>query len=196
MTNKKYKIILADPPWKYNSRANHKTRFRGGACGHYSLMTMEEIKSLPINELAEENCALFLWTTFPYLNEQIKLLEHWGFKYRTVGFTWIKTNSKNGKPFFGVGFYTKSNAEVCLLGIKGRLKPITNKISSVVIAPRQEHSKKPSEVRNKIVELFGDLPRVELFARQKTDGWDAIGYDIDRKDIKETLELLAQNNSL
>ena len=176
---RKYQIIYADPPWKYNSRANHKTRFRGGACGHYSLMTMEEIKSLPINELAEENCALFLWTTFPYLNEQIKLLEHWGFKYRTVGFTWIKTNSKNGKPFFGVGFYTKSNAEVCLLGIKGRLKPITNKISSVVIAPRQEHSKKPSEVRNKIVELFGDLPRIELFARQKTDGWDVWGNEVE-----------------
>ena len=132
---KKYQIIYADPPWKYNSRANHKTRFRGGACGHYDLMTMDEIKKLPIPKMSAKNCALFLWTTFPYLDKQIKLFEHWGFKYRTVGFTWIKTNKRNGKPFFGVGYYAKSNAEVCLLGIKGKMKPISNKISSVIISP-------------------------------------------------------------
>lgn len=76
---KKYQIILADPPWKYNSRANHKTRFRGGCCGHYSLMSMDEIKALPIDKLADDNCVLFLWTTFPYLEDQIKLFNHWGF---------------------------------------------------------------------------------------------------------------------
>src|SRR3990167_9193081 len=134
--NKKYSIIYADPPWKYNSRANHKTRFRGGACGHYSLMSIDEIKELPIPEIASKNCALFLWATFPFLIDQINLFGYWGFKYRTVGFTWIKTNPKNGRPFFGVGYYTKSNAEVCLLGIKGKLKPITNKISSLIISPR------------------------------------------------------------
>lgn len=175
----KYQIIYADPPWKYNSRANHKTRFRGGAEGHYSLMTMDEIRSLPLPQLADDNCALFLWTTFPYLDEQIKLFNHWGFKYRTVGFTWIKLNSQNGKPFFGVGYYSKSNAEVCLLGIKGRLKPVSNKVSSVVMSPRRLHSQKPDEVRERIVELFGDLPRVELFARQKTEGWDVWGNEVE-----------------
>ena len=184
---KKYKIIYADCPWKYNSRANHKTRFRGGCCGHYSLMSMDEIKQLPIHKLSSENCALFLWTTFPYLIDQIKLFEHWGFKYRTVGFTWVKTNKKNGKPFFGVGYYAKSNAEVCLLGIKGKLKPVSNKISSVVIAPRREHSRKPDEVRENIVKLFGDLSRIELFAREKAPGWDAMGYDINGKDIRDEL---------
>ena len=179
----KYQIIYADPPWKYNSRANHKTRFRGGACGHYNLMTMDEIKALPIPEMTDKNCVLFLWTTFPYLDKQIELFEHWGFKYKTVGFTWIKTNKKNGKPFFGVGYYAKSNAEVCLLGIKGKMKPVSNKISSVVISPREEHSKKPDEIREKIVELFGNLPRIELFARQKIKGWDVWGNEV-KSDIE------------
>jgi site-specific DNA-methyltransferase (adenine-specific) len=177
--NKKYQIIYADPPWKYNSRANHKTRFRGGACGHYNLMSMEEIKALPLNELSDKNCVLFLWATFPYLEEQIKLFHHWGFKYKTLGFSWIKTNPKNKKPFFGVGYYAKSNCEVCLMGIKGKMKPITNKISSVIIQPRRLHSQKPDEVRKKIVELFGDLPRIELFARQKTEGWDVWGNEVE-----------------
>lgn len=175
---KKYSIIYADPPWKYNSRANHKTKFRGGACGHYDLMSMEEIKALPIRELANENCALFLWVTFPYLKEQIQLFDYWDFNYKTLGFSWIKTNKKNGKPCFGVGYYSKSNCEVCLLGIKGKMKPVSNKVSSVVIAERREHSRKPDQVREKIVELFGDIPRIELFARQKYDGWDSWGNEV------------------
>jgi len=180
---KKYQIIYCDPPWKYNSRANHKTRFRGGAEGHYPLMSMEKIKKLPIDKISAKNCSLFMWATFPYLNEQIKLFEHWGFDYKTLGFLWIKTNRINGFPFFGVGFYSKSNAEICLLGIKGRMKPITNKVSQVVLAPRNEHSAKPKEIRNKIVELFGDLPRIELFARQKTEGWDVWGNEV-KSDIE------------
>ena len=177
--SKKYQIILSDPPWKYNSRANHKTRFRGGAEGHYPLMTMEEIKALPVDKIADSNCALFLWTTFPYLQEQIKLFEHWGFRYRTLAFAWLKTNKNNGFPFFGVGYYTKSNLELCLLGIKGQLKIKSNSISQVIIAPRREHSRKPDEIREKIVGLFGDLPRIELFAREKIAGWDAWGNEVE-----------------
>jgi site-specific DNA-methyltransferase (adenine-specific) len=181
----KYSIIYMDPPWKYNSKAHHKSSFRGGACGHYDLMTMDQIKAIPIQELSNENCVLFLWCTFPYLEEQIKLFKHWGFKYKTVGFTWIKTNIKDNKPFFGVGYYAKSNAEVCLMGIKGKMKPVSNKVSSAIISPRRGHSRKPEEARNRIVELFGDLPRIELFAREKVSGWDSTGYDIDGKDVKD-----------
>lgn len=192
--NKKYQIIYADPPWQYNSRANHKTRFRGGAYGHYNLMSMEEIKALPIEKLADNNCALFLWVTFPYLNEQIKLFKHWGFKYRTVAFNWIKTNKRQSinqysflptdpDRFFGVGYYTKSNSEICLLGIRGQLYTINNRISSIIISPRREHSRKPDEARDKIVKLFGDLSRIELFAREKVEGWSSWGDEID-SDIK------------
>ncbi len=177
--NKKYQIIYADPPWKYNNRADNDTRYKGGAGNHYSLMDMKEIERLPINNLSDDNCALFLWVTFPILDEQIRLFKKWGFDYKTLGFSWIKLNSKNLKPFFGIGYYTKSNCEVCLLGIKGRMKPISNKVSSVILSPRREHSRKPDEIREKIVELFGDLPRIELFAREKCEGWDSWGNEIE-----------------
>ena len=177
--DKKYNLIYLDPPWRYNSRNNKNTRFGGGAEAHYPLMSMEEIKELPIQDIAADNCAMFLWTTFPYLDKQIKLFEHWGFIYKTLGFSWIKLNTKNKKPFFGVGYYAKSNCEVCLMGIKGRMKPVSNKVSSVVLSPRERHSKKPDVVRERIVELFGDVPRIELFARQRVEGWDCWGLDID-----------------
>ena len=178
-TDKKYKVIYADPPWRYNARRNLNTKFGGGAAGHYKTMTLDEIGALPVKKLADTNCALFLWTTFPYLNEQIKLFEIWGFTYKTLGFSWIKTNKRSGKTFFGVGYYAKSNCEVCLLGIKGRMEPISDKVSSCVIAPREAHSKKPDEVRKRIVELFGDVPRIELFARQRAVGWDCWGDEIN-----------------
>ena len=181
----KFNIIYADPPWKYRSRNIH-SKFGGGAAAHYNLMTMEEIKNLPINELAAENCALFLWVTFPLLDEQIKMFKEWGFTYKTLGFSWIKTNKNDKKPCFGVGYYTKSNCEVCLLGIKGQMKPVSNKVSSVIISERREHSRKPDEIRDKIVELFGDIPRLELFARKKFDGWKAWGNEIDSDIDMET----------
>lgn len=187
----RFSIIYADPPWKYNSRANHKTRFRGGACGHYQLLPMAEIAALPIGDIAADNSALFMWCTFPYLDEQIKLFAHWGFKYRTAAFTWIKTNPGTREPFFGVGYYTKSNAEVCLLGVRGRMKPISNAVSSVIIAPRQEHSRKPNEARQRIVQLFGDVLRIELFARASAPGWHVAGNGVDGRDIRQVLTELA-----
>jgi N6-adenosine-specific RNA methylase IME4 len=141
-------------------------------------MTFSELAHLPIPTVADTNCALFLWCTFPYLDKQIKLFSHWGFKYKTLGFSWIKTNPKSGTPFFGVGYYAKSNCEVCLMGVKGKMKPVSNKVSSCVIAPRREHSRKPDEVRDRIVELFGDVPRIELFARQAYPGWDVWGNEV------------------
>ena len=177
---KKYNIIYADPPWPYNIRnRDNKTKFGGGASGQYKLLTFPEIYNLNISSIAAQNCALFLWCTFPKLPQQIKTIEAWGFTFKTVGFNWVKTNKNNSKPFFGVGYYTKSNSEVCLLGIKGKMKPVSNKVSSIIISPRRKHSQKPDEVRDRIVELFGDLPRVELFARQKTEGWSVWGNEID-----------------
>ncbi len=177
-TDKRYSIIYADPPWFYNPRNNNGTRFGGGAGGHYSLMSNEQIAKLPVERIANRNSVLFLWVTFPYLNEQLKIIERWGFTYKTLGFSWIKTNRKNGKPFFGVGYYAKSNCEVCLMGIKGRMTPVSNKVSSCVISPRELHSQKPDEIRKRIVELFGDLPRIELFAREQADGWDCWGNEV------------------
>lgn len=178
LPNKKYSVIYADPPWFYNKRKPAKNAFGGGASSHYPLMSFEDIYNLPVNDLADENCALFLWCTFPCLKEGLQTIERWGFTYKTIGFNWVKTNKKNDKPFFGVGYYTKSNAEVCLFATKGKMKPISNKVSSAIISPISKHSEKPAEVRDRIVQLYGDIPRIELFARNKTEGWEAWGNEV------------------
>ena len=132
---------------------------------------------LPISNITKNDCVLFLWVTAPQLLSGFEVLKSWGFKYKTVAFTWCKIY-KNGKPFFGTGFWTRSNAEFCLIGIKGHIKRKNNAISSMVISEVEKHSKKPNEVRKRIVELMGDLPRIELFARQTSDGWDAWGNEL------------------
>jgi N6-adenosine-specific RNA methylase IME4 len=185
-----FNIILLDPAWKYNARKNEGTKFGKGVDGHYGTMTIKQISELPIGELASENCAMFMWCTFPQLDEQIQLFKKWGFDYKTVAFTWVKTNPRNNKPFFGIGYYAKSNAEVCLLGIKGKMKPVSNSVSSIIISPRQEHSRKPDEARNRIIQLFGDIPRIELFARQRCDGWTCLGNELSGKDIGQEIKEL------
>ncbi len=178
--DKKYQIIYADPPWSYNDKRNKHPRMCGGALSHYETMSLNKIKALPLASITADTAVLFLWVTFPLLKEGLEVLESWGFKYKTLGFSWVKTNKKNGKPFFGIGYYAKSNCEVCLMAIKGKTtKPTSNKVSSVIIAPRREHSRKPDEARERIVELFGDLPRIELFARQQTPGWDVWGNEVN-----------------
>jgi N6-adenosine-specific RNA methylase IME4 len=177
-TDKKYNIIYADPAWSYRDKRDKHKRMCGGAAAHYPTMTIEEIKNLPVKEISDDNAILFLWVTFPNLQEGLDVIKAWGFKYKTLGFSWIKTNKKDGKPFFGIGWYTKSNCECCLIGVKGKPTKASNSVSSVVISPREEHSKKPAEVRNKIVEFSGNVPRIELFARQHAEGWDCWGNEV------------------
>jgi N6-adenosine-specific RNA methylase IME4 len=176
--NKKYSIIYADPPWSYKDKRDKHPRLCGGASSHYKTMNINDIKNLPINQITNDNCMLFIWVTFPNLSEGLEVIKAWGFTYKTLGFSWIKTNKNNGKPFFGIGYYTKSNCEVCLIGVKGKPIKRSNSVSSVIISPLEQHSKKPDIVRDKIVELVGDLPRIELFARQKTEGWDVWGDQV------------------
>lgn len=157
-------------------------------------MTLEEIKEIPVGKIAADNCALFLWVTFPRLREGLEVMKAWGFEYKTLGFNWIKTN-KDGTPFFGIGHYTKSNPELCLLGMKGAMKAVDNTVSSVIITPREYHSKKPDIVRDKIVQLFGDLPRVELFARGNFQGWDCLGNEVTGEDIRISINnILTKEN--
>lgn len=176
---RKYNIIYTDPPWSYRDKRDKHPRMCGGALSHYPTMTISDIKALPVQSLAADDCMLFLWATFPNLQEALDVIKAWGFTYKTLAFSWIKTNKKNGKPFFGIGYYTKSNCEVCLLATRGKPKVLSNSVSSVIIAPREEHSKKPAQVRDKIVQLCGDLPRLEMFARQATDGWELFGNQVD-----------------
>ena len=191
----KYNIIYMDPPWKYNKRTNKKTKFGGGAMGHYECMTMKDIAALSISEIAADNCALFMWTTFPKLKQQILLFDEWGIEYKTLGFSWTKLNKSGEGLFFGPGFYTASNSEVCLLGVRGRMTPVCNKVSSALLEPLRGHSRKPDEARERIVRLFGDVPRIEMFATEKADGWDSIGDEIDGKDIRDSLKEIISDNA-
>jgi len=152
-----------------------------------------EIAALPVKDIANENSVLFIWATFPNLIPAIQVVEAWGFVYKTAGFTWLKQNRSGKGLFFGVGYYSKSNAEVCLLATRGKpLKPSTDGVSSAILSPLREHSRKPDEARHRIEQLYPDKRKIELFARQSYPGWDALGNGIDGRDIRESLEDLIE----
>ena len=182
--NKKYKIIYADPPWSYNDRALAGNR---GACCKYPVMSTYEISRLPVEEISDDDsCILFLWTTWPILQDALDVIKAWGFKYKTAGFVWIKKN-ENGTLFKGMGHWTRANSELCLLATKGNPKRIDCSVGQIIMSVQKEHSAKPDVIRNKIVQLCGDLPRIELFARAKAHGWDVFGNDERLK--RQTLEV-------
>lgn len=177
-TNKKYNVIYADPPWSYQQWCNKK---QGAAKAHYETMKQKDNEELPVERIADKNCILFMWATFPKLQEALATIKAWGFEYKTIGFCWVKRN-KNGSWFKGIGFYTKSNSEVCLIATKGKppKKSVHHTVSQLVETVREEHSKKPDEVRKRIVEFTGDVPRIELFARQAAAGWDCWGNEVGK----------------
>ena len=173
---KKYEVIYADPPWKYKDKSKSHG---GGAESHYPCMSINEICELPIGELAEENSVLLMWTTFPQLQEAFKVIESWGFTYKTGAFTWVKTN-KDGSIYMGMGRHSRANAEICLLATKGKGVPRNSaSVKSAQLHERLRHSQKPQLFRDLILELYGDVPRVELFARQATPGWDVWGNEVE-----------------
>lgn len=173
---KKYKIIYADPPWSYKDKALAGNR---GAICKYPVMSIEDIKALPIKELADKDCVLFMWVTMPKLNEIFPVIESWGFEYKTVAFTWVKRNKVASSWFFGMGRWTRANAEICILATKGKPKRVSGGVSQIIDSPIQAHSQKPSIARDKIISLMGDISRIELFARQKIEGWDAWGNEVE-----------------
>lgn len=201
---KQYDIVLLDPPWEYADRRlirkDGKKAKRGIGSGNiYDCMAIAEMAKLPILNICKKDCVMFMWTTFPHLENALYLIKEYGFRYKTVGFNWIKVNKDNVTPFFGVGYYCKSNIEVCLLATRGKtIKPACNNISSVVMAqhPRDQlthkiiHSAKPDEVREKITRLYPTQDKIELFARNKYDDptWDATGFEYDGRDIRDFLK--------
>lgn len=177
-TNKKYSIIYADPPWQYKVWAK-PTGLKRSAESHYPTMAKEDIENLPIKNITENNAVLFLWVTYPCLEQGLELIKKWGFIYKTCAFSWIKLNPKSKTPFIGMGYYTRSNNEICLLATKGNvLKRKSKSVKQIILSDIEEHSKKPDEVRERIVDLLGDLPRIELFARQHVEGWDCWGNEV------------------
>lgn len=168
-----YQVIYADPPWGYRNK-----RTRAAAEKHYSTMSIEDIKALLVADIAADNCVLFLWATFPMIREALDTIEAWGFTYKTVAFVWAKRNRKSEGWFWGLGNWTRSNPEICLLAIKGHPKRVSAAVHSLIEAPVGRHSAKPVEARERILELMGDVPRIELFAREEVPGWDAWGDEV------------------
>ena len=169
---KKYQIIYADSPWKYDDPKANDPKLGGIT---YPTMEDEEIYSLPIQDLADENCLLFLWATMPKLQEGLTTIERWGFKYTTCAFVWVK--KRGAKIYSGLGHWVNGNAELCLLGKKGTPKRYKKDVKQIIMSQLREHSRKPDETRDRIISIAGDLPRIELFARQRFEGWDVWGNE-------------------
>ena len=180
----KYRIIYADPPWKYNCG-----KVSGAAANHYSTMSIEELCALPVERLADNDCALFMWTTFPQLPEALRLIKAWGFYYKSVAFVWLKQNKRKLTWFYGLGFWTRANAEICLIATKGHPKRKSSSVHQFIISPIEQHSKKPEDARSTILEQMGDLPRIELFARQITPGWAVWGKEVASDISLEQMEV-------
>ena len=175
LPDKRYAVLLADPPWTFQTYSD-KGKGRS-AERHYPCMSRLELRTTPVGSIASRSCVLLLWTTMPMLEQALSLMEWWGFEYKTVAFTWVKI--KDGKPQIGTGYWTRANAELCLLGTRGHPRRIAKDVSQIILAPRREHSRKPGEAYSRIDRLLGtDGPRIELFARPPhPQGWDVWGLD-------------------
>jgi len=186
--NNKYNIIYADPPWKFQSFSD---KGKGKSPEkHYDCMSDEDIYNLPVQDIVDYDSILFIWVTYPLLIQGFNTIESWGFQYKTCAFCWVKTNKRysinqssffpedNFDSFTGLGHWTRANSELCLLATRGKPKRVSKSVRQLIYEPIREHSRKPDSTRDRIVQLCGNLPRIELFARKKYEGWDAWGNEI------------------
>jgi N6-adenosine-specific RNA methylase IME4 len=198
---KKYNIIYADPPWTFDTYSE-KGKEHKSAELHYTTMTMKDIQALPVANIAADDCVLFLWVTSPMLLDGLKTIETWGFTYKTIGFNWFKKNKIADSWFWGLGYWTRQNTELCLLATRGKPTRVSKGVHQVldefidtepIVSKLGAHSEKPFVVRERIVALCGDVPRIELFARQGVPGWDSTGLELDGMDIRDFLKELGVN---
>ena len=208
-----YNIIYADPPWAYNRAIGNGVLRKKDGSLHYPSMHVDELKALgpEVQRISRDDAALLLWGTMPLLQEALDVIKAWGFTYKTCFVTWVKCTKDGTRPAFGVGYYTRSNAECCFLAVKGKIPSYKKLIEGeaarrpnavqsivvdngdVVIEPRRQHSRKPDVVREKIVEVFGDIPRIEFFARTPTEGWSVLGNDTTKFEQAELAETKHDN---
>lgn len=181
---RKYQIIYADPPWKFGNRmySSNKNDHHREITRAYPVMTTENLRELPISNICEENCVCFMWVADAFIPDAISIMDAWGFKYKTVAFVWLK-KELSGKQTCYMGQWTCKGMELVLLGTKGKMTQYlkSRKVRQIQEALRERtiHSRKPNLIRERIVEMFGNLPRIELFAREKTPGWDVWGNEVE-----------------
>jgi N6-adenosine-specific RNA methylase IME4 len=174
-----YNIIYADPPWSYKDKNP-----AGGADAQYPTMSIKDLCQMPVRKLGSSDSVLFMWATWPTLPDALALMTAWGYQYKNCGFLWAKTNKIKPTPFLGLGHWTRGNTEPCLLATRGKPHRIDAKVEqllvtdNLVVSPLTKHSRKPPEVRDRIIQLMGDTPAVELFARETAVGWDSHGNEM------------------
>ena len=174
---KKYKVIYADPPWTFKTFSD-KGKGRSPE-QHYDVLDLPAISRLPINSISEDNAVLLMWVIDPLLDKAFEVIKAWGFKYKTVAFTWAKTNKTKPGFFTGLGYWTRGNPEMCLLATKGKPKRLSKSVPQLVVDKRREHSRKP-DVMYKHIEDLLEGPYIELFARQQREGWDCWGNEVNK----------------
>lgn len=172
----KYDVILADPPWTFSVWNAEKSDRH--ASHKYNLMSVEAICALPISNLTAENCALFIWATWPNIKEVFQVIDAWGFTYRTLGWDWVKAKESGFGFHFGMGYYTRSNPEPCLLAVKGTMPVAVHDVTALIYSPVREHSRKPDEQYAKVEKLYPGMRYLELFARRRRPGWDVFGNQV------------------
>lgn len=177
-------LIAADPPWRF--RTWSETNQHKSAKRYYDLMTLDEIKSLPVADVAAKECVLLLWAVNPMLPQAIEVMQAWGFRYSTIGFCWAKTTTRTDaswapKYHLGLGYWSRANVEICLLGTRGKPKRIGKDVRQLIVAPRREHSRKPDEFFTAAERLAGG-PYLELFSRTNRPGWSTFGNETGKFD--------------
>ena len=192
--------ILADPPWHFDVHSFTKKSKAKHPSYHYNTMKSEDIYNLPVADLAAKDCVLFLWITWPMLEHGMRTIESWGFKYKTCAFAWMKANGRQVELFneditadMLLGYWTRSNSEVCLLATTGSPKRLNADVRQGIIEPRREHSRKPDGIHERIERLVAG-PYLELFARQKRDGWTSWGNQTDKFRERVGSDVEAHNN--
>jgi len=189
----RFGAILIDPPWGFK---NYSEKGEGkNPNQHYPCMTVEQIAALPVGAVAGDDCALFMWTTGPFLELSFRVGRAWGFKYSTTGFTWAKQNPSGDGWAFGTGYWTRANPEYCLLFTKGSPKRLATDVPELVVAPRGRHSEKPEEIAARIERLTGG-PYCEMFARAQRAGWTCLGNEITGRDLATDIWALADQPAL
>ena len=170
-------VILADPPWcwkAWSKKGNGKS-----ASNHYKTMEQDDLHNFPVDDVAADDCVLFMWCINLMLTDALLLIDSWGFEYKTVGFVWVKRNRKASTLFMGLGYHTRQNAELCLLATRGKPKRLSGGVHQIIMAPRREHSRKPDEIYERIEALYPG-PYLELFSRTDREGWNARGDETGR----------------
>ena len=177
LPNKKYGVIYADPPWSFKTYSE-KGKDRSPE-KHYPVLSISDIIRLPVDRIAKDNAVLLMWVVDPLLDQAFKVIDAWGFKYKTVAFTWAKTNKTKPGFFTGLGYWTRGNPEMCLLATKGKPKRISKSVPQLVVEQRREHSRKP-DIMYKLIEDLLEGPYIELFARKQKEGWDSFGNEVTK----------------